>query len=183
MPLSIYGARKEIKEAYNAFYSLGNIRYFHCLKELSNRIGSQLLTAILQEDLVAYTILRLGRYAIVNDLKNLMVDDPAKALNLFNACQHFMVNPVSNVRANLSNLTLEEVRESRNLPVIYQPEKRVSNILSSSNFGNFVHTIKPCIQSLFKPFTTAAPLLSPVIRATSLAHFGLPSPNAANTQF
>jgi len=42
------------------------------------------------KDATVYTILKLGHYAVADEIENLMIDDPAGADRLLTACAYFM---------------------------------------------------------------------------------------------
>jgi hypothetical protein len=52
-----------------------------------------------------------------------MIDDPGKAFALLSACLHFIIDPIADLRSDLRNFTLEEIRTSQILPLAYQPKE------------------------------------------------------------
>lgn len=122
-PIYIFGTEKEIQKARHAFYTLASVRFLDRLKELMGALGPQTFEPALIAFRDVYTSLKLGRYTVVEDIENLMIDDPGKAIGLFNICELFIVNPLHNTRVETQNLSLGDVRKSQTLPAIYHPEE------------------------------------------------------------
>ena len=125
-PISILANVKEIKKASYSFYTLAKVR---CLDYLRNSLktiegaDSLLFQRIVRNHLETYTVLKVGHYAIVDDIENLMIDDPAKALGLLSIYESFVVAPFFDLRSDLRNHTFEDIRSSRLLPLVYQPQE------------------------------------------------------------
>ncbi len=122
-PHSIFGNKKEIQEVTDVFFTLGNVRFIDFLRERSHEISSRSLSLAIELALNTYTVLKLGHYTVVEDIENLMLDDPRKALALFHICQDFIVYPIVELRSDLKNFTLEGIRRAKVLPLVYQPQE------------------------------------------------------------
>jgi hypothetical protein len=139
----ILGNEKEIKKIEDNFYTLGKIRYFDFLNELLKYHSSYSLQNTLTVDLGTYIHLRLGRYAIIEEIETLMIDDPGKAFNLLSVCALFISNPFLDLRSTLRNFSLDEIKAAQSLPSIYQPQE----VRFPCEIGKF----------LLKKLTNAAP--------------------------
>lgn len=123
-PISIFGSKKEVHNATDTFHTLARVRYSDFLWEMC--LDSSLRNAFSQcqlRSLDNYVTLKLGHYTIAEDIENLMIDDPEKAFALFNICSKFIVFPASDLRFNLLNFTLKDIRRSQVLPLVYQPQE------------------------------------------------------------
>lgn len=120
-PVEVFGDKKEIKKFTDTFFTLGAVRYIDFLRELSH--GWIPFPNAVRMELSTYLMLKLERYPIVEEIENYMIDDPKTAHNLFYLCRSFIVNPIVNLRTNLSNFTLEETKEAQTLPLVYQPRE------------------------------------------------------------
>jgi len=123
LPISLYGTKKEVKEAVDTFFTIGRVRYVDWIKELCHQNGTpHLFPLILSNHLDTYTFLKLGRYVLIEDIENSMVDDPNNARSLFLICNKYIRLPSVDTRFDLRNFTLEEIKKSRSLPIVYQPQ-------------------------------------------------------------
>lgn len=118
MPPPFYNTEREVQEAENTFYALANVRYLDAV-----RWHIQEFSLVHEMDLSTYMVLKLGHYSIVDDVEDLMVDDPLQAFILLGICQKFIVNPLVNVRCDISNFRLDEIARTRYLPAGYQPKQ------------------------------------------------------------
>jgi hypothetical protein len=121
-PLSLFGNKKEVQKAEDIFYTLAKVRYFDYLRELSSVAGTQSFSIMVDRFASAYTILKLGHYSIVEDIENLLIDDPTLAFALMIICRDFIVDPITDLRSDLANLTLEDIKRAHALPLVYQSE-------------------------------------------------------------
>lgn len=123
-PVSIFGREKEIKKIQWAFTTLGSVRYADFLRRMSQQSRWIPFYNAVRMELSTYTMLKLGCYThIVEEIENLMIDDPAKANSLIATCRNFIVNPLVDLRTNLRNFTLSTIRETRDLPLVYRPQE------------------------------------------------------------
>jgi hypothetical protein len=139
-PLSVYWNEEDIKKASTIFDTLGKIRFFSFLKKRFSADASPVEyspgyvgTAFLQSR-GAFMFLKLGRYAIVDDIENLMVDSPEVAYDMLYACQCFIVAPLVDTRCSIRNFSLEGTKISRPLPLVYQPQ----NVRFPCEIGGFL---------------------------------------------
>ena len=123
----ILGTKKEVKEAENTFYTLGKVRCFDFLKKLSQKsgYGSRIFSLMVNRSLGTYVILKLGHWThpIVDDIENLMIDDPQKAIYLLGICRMFIADPINDTRCDMRNFALEDIRKAQGLPIAYQPQE------------------------------------------------------------
>ena len=122
-PISIFGNEKEIKRAANTFFTLGRLGYLDLLRKKCLEISPRAFPMVLGKNVDAYLTLKLGRYTVAEDIENLMVDDPEVALFLLIRCRKFIVFPVTDLRVNLMNFTVEEIKAAEILPLVYQPQE------------------------------------------------------------
>ena len=123
LPLELYGSTKEIREYGVAFFTLAKFGFVQFIQELSEAVDSRGFYTLLDNFSKTYQFLKLGRYAIVEDIENLMVDDPIGAGDMLGICHSFIVSPTSDLRYDIKNDTFEQVRATRVLPTIYQPQE------------------------------------------------------------
>jgi len=109
--------------ATDNFLTLGKVRFLDFWRKKAQEFSSRAFSVIIKMSLSTYINLELGHYTVVEDIENLMVDDPARALMLLNKCRDFIVTPITDMRSSLRNFTLEEIRTAHDLPLVYQPEE------------------------------------------------------------
>ncbi len=118
----MFGDEKAISLAQDNFLTLGKVRFVELVKRMCEQMDPSSFGKTLESYLGAYLVLKLARYSIVEDIENLMVDDPEEATVQLAVCASFIVNPLRNLRW-LINYTLYELKETINLPLIYQPRE------------------------------------------------------------
>ena len=123
IPVSIFGSKKELQRAHVSFTTLGKIRFFPFLSKEAARIAPHVYKVIAYKFADTYAFLKLGRYTIVEEIENLLVDDPIRAGEILSMSALFIEYPVTNLRFDLRNFTLNEARGAQLLPPIYQPNK------------------------------------------------------------
>lgn len=121
-PLSILGNKKEIQRTIDAFYAIAKVRYLDWLKKILYA-HPLMYSKVLQDCSSDYAYLKLMNYTVVEEIENLMIDDPQKALSLFTVCRMFIVDPAMMFCYDTANLTIEDIRESKILPPFYQPRE------------------------------------------------------------
>ena len=89
LPLSFYGTEKEIQEFRDIFDTLGRIRYFDYQRKQAQGVDEKAFYNAYRTDLATYLYLKLGRFTIIEDVENLIVDDPLKAFVFLGICQKF----------------------------------------------------------------------------------------------
>jgi len=127
MPFSVFGSGKEIQKTRDIFFTLGKVRYLDYLRSYVSKVepieSQPTIDLFYQVNLEAYLSLKLGHYAIVEDIENSMVDDPERALSLLSVCQTFIVNPTHDLRVCARNFLFEDTKESQALPLVYRPKE------------------------------------------------------------
>lgn len=121
--IHILGNEKEIKKVEDNFYTLGKVGYFDFSNKLVKYYSSYSIRNAMVVDLGTYIHLKLGRYTIVEEIETLMVDNPGEAFNLLSVCARFVSNPFLDLRSNMTNFNLEEIKTAQSLPFIYQPQE------------------------------------------------------------
>lgn len=124
-PMSILGTKKELKTVKTTFDTIATVRYINYIFEAARKLdfSSQVPSIVLNENLRTYTILKLGHFLVVEEIENLMIDNPERALALFRICSSFITFPAVDLRSTMINYTLEETRRSSFLPIIYRPQE------------------------------------------------------------
>jgi len=123
-PDFIFGNKKETLEAQNTFDTIGKVAYFDFLMEIANyQYGSNTFETMYKYDSNTYVTLKLGHYAVVEEIENIMIDDPQEAYLLLKIYRKFIVTPVRDLRSDLINYVLEEINTAENLPLVYRPPK------------------------------------------------------------
>lgn len=122
-PYFTFGTKKEFKEVYNIFHTLGNAGFLDRLRKLCEEINPKALSGVLDRIETAYAFLKLGHYAVVEEIENLMIDDPVKALTVLTICRKFIVSPVLDLRSDLTNFALRDIKETEILPLAYRLQK------------------------------------------------------------
>lgn len=122
-PISTFGREKEIRGAYDSFFTLGGVRFFDDLMELRPMTSSQECMIAAEHYADIYVFLRLGHYGVVEEIKSLMIDDPVKAATLLAVCGIFINKPILDPRNDTINSSLELIMSTRYLPLIYRPQE------------------------------------------------------------
>jgi len=115
---------KEVQKVVDTFYTLGRVKYLNFLWKLSQPDFQHGFPIVLRVHLAIYITLKLGHYTVVEDIENLMIDNPEEALSLFSVCGYFILSPIRDLRSQLRNFTLEDIRTAQVLPFVYQPQER-----------------------------------------------------------
>jgi len=122
--MDVFGDKKAIQKAATTFYTISKIKYVDWLKDRYNSLGlsSQVFLSALRRKLDVYTILKLGHYEIIENIENLMVDDPEEAHWLLTISGIFVTDQLVDLRSDLRNFSLEGIKHSSKLPLVYQPK-------------------------------------------------------------
>jgi len=123
LPPSLFWSEKEIQSAEESFQALGKIRYFDYQRKQAQFVGSNAFSLAYKMDFVTYLHLKLGRYTIVEEIENLMVDKPLKAFMLLGVCEKLIVTPIIDLQCDTQNFRLDEIASIRSLPHVYQPKE------------------------------------------------------------
>lgn len=122
-PISLFGSEKEIWKLSYAFDTLASCGYADHKRQLSKDFDSRIFSIGMLRDLHTYLFLKLGRYTVIEDIENLMIDDPVKAEAMFYAYYTFILVPALTLRSRLSNVTFTQIKASKMLPLVYQPQE------------------------------------------------------------
>ena len=128
VPYSLYGSEKEIKMASHTFHALAKVKFLDFIRmktrcDFGFDRAPLAFSLTLERSWDVFVTLKLGRYAFVNDIENLMINDPESAFFLLLVCKNFIVFPMTDLRANLMNFALEDIRTAQILPSVYQPKE------------------------------------------------------------
>ena len=134
IPNSFFGDAKDIKLAEESFYTHAKVGYLDLLKRLTYQFGSQLFTAFLIKSLDGYTRLKLAHYSIIEEIENLMIDDPQAAYILLHSCRLVITDPLDELRSTVKNFTLEDLKFAQTFPL----ENRARNIRFPVEIGKFL---------------------------------------------
>ena len=136
VPVSIFESEKETLKATDIFYTLMRVGggWDGLQKGLQEEFDSRLFQRIAMMFAETYVALKLGHYAIIEDIDNLMIDDPEKAFDLLVICGRFIINPIYDTRSDIRNFTLREIRSAQHLPVVY----RLQEIRFPCEIGKFL---------------------------------------------
>jgi hypothetical protein len=123
LPLTLYGTEKEIRLGHEAFSTLADIHFKNLVKRASYKSSTSQGYEFFMESLSkTYLFLRFNNYTLVEDVENLIVDDPVRALSLLLTCMNFICDPINNTRFDSLTFSIENLRQSKMLPHIYQPK-------------------------------------------------------------
>jgi len=124
VPLSLYENEKEIQKAQETFHTLAHLKLIDVLqKDIIPRRPSRYFAYALEGMCATYTFLGVGSYSIVENIENLLADDPYQAIHLLDICNRFIEIPTLNLRYDLENFSLDKIGEVKSLPLIYQPKE------------------------------------------------------------
>lgn len=133
-PDCVFGSPKEIMAASETFNDLAGLRLVDYLQRESRRYAPKTFEVALETSRDTYVHLKLGRYAVVEQLENLLVDDPQRAYSFIYACRSFVTDPLRDLRADQRNFAFEDIKKVQDLPLVYQPE----NIQFPCEIGKFL---------------------------------------------
>jgi hypothetical protein len=125
IPEEFLVTEREFKKTYETFKTLGKLGFFKWLTghlDVSPVGLDATIDAILKMELV-YLFLKLGKYSVVEEIENLIVDDYVGAFCLLIVCRKFITDPIRDLRHDVRNYSLEDIRSSKMLPLVYQPSK------------------------------------------------------------
>jgi hypothetical protein len=124
-PDYIFGGKKELDTVWDTFLTLGRVRFFEVVgNECRNQgVSEKAITELIGKFLATYGVLKLCKYSIAEEIENQMVDDPEKAFSLLVVCRQFITDPLRNLRFDLQNFALEDVRGVEILPWVYRPRE------------------------------------------------------------
>jgi len=136
LPPHVLGTQREIRNASYSFVTLANIRLSDYFMEMIKNSGRPLrqYEINMQGFLGTYVFLKLGGYAVLEDIQNLMVDDPRSAMVLLNVCLKFIQRPLCTLRYDSMDFSFEDVGTTKVLPIVYRPQ----NIRFPCEIGKFL---------------------------------------------
>jgi hypothetical protein len=122
IPYTFLGNQEEINKADETFLGLAEIRFLDYIVKgaIDANVPANKFVNML---FIGYRRLKLGHFAIAEEVENLMVDDPAKALALLGVCSTFITEPLNDLRSDVKNYTFEELAKAQILPSAYRPKK------------------------------------------------------------
>lgn len=119
---SLFWSEREVQEAEETFRTLGGLGYFDYQRTQAQLAGEK-FSLVYRMDQTPYLFLKLGRYSIIEEIENLIVDDPLKAFVLLGICHKFIVNRFVDLRCDLENFRLDEITSAQSLPLVLQPQE------------------------------------------------------------
>jgi hypothetical protein len=149
VPLNVFWDEKDLEKAAMSFTTLASVRY----RDYEIRTNQQplpLLYESIQRDMDTYMLLKLGHYAIVDDIEDLLIDNPRVADLMFGTYRLFVVDPLLDVFRDSINYSLEAVKMgSQVLPLVYQPEKirfpaEIGKFLMKDKLTNAPYGLEAC---------------------------------------
>ena len=142
MPNFVFGDEKEMKMATESFWALAHVRFLDFIKEISQGTSSQLLFSLVNKSLNGYVRLKLCHSfkPIVEDIENLMIDDPRIAFLLLHTYRLFITDPIDELLSTVYNTTLGDMKIAQALPLVYQKE----NIRFPCEIGKFLFKRLTC---------------------------------------
>lgn len=123
-PLSLFENEKEVQKAQNVFLALSKVRYVDFLRRgyLQDSVYSFFEQVNSHSD--TYTYLKISGYnEIAEEIENLLIDDPPKAMILIEICSKFIESPARQLRGNLWTYSLQAIKSAGSLPLVYQPQE------------------------------------------------------------
>lgn len=122
--LPMFWDKSEVKKATDIFYELGKVRYLDFLHIYARqRKAPFLFPHLLKDSIQVYGFLRLQNYSIVEDIENLMVDDPQIAKSMIYTCKLLIFDPFMELRSDTTNFALSNIEEAKGFPLIYRPKE------------------------------------------------------------
>jgi hypothetical protein len=121
--LTDFAEEREIEREKVTFEALGNLGYFAYLRRRLTDFRHSSLNSLLTTQFGTFAALELGGYAIIEHIKNLMVDNPEEALYMLGLCGFFLIDPVLDLRSDSRNFAFDIISDATRLLGIYKPEK------------------------------------------------------------
>jgi hypothetical protein len=124
IPNLVFGDAKDIKAATDSFIDLAQVRFLNFIKQLSHTYGSQFLFSLLNKSINGYVRLKLcySLKPIVDEIENLIIDDPKGAFLLLHFCRLLITDPIDDLRSNIKNSALSDLKIAQALPLVYRKE-------------------------------------------------------------
>ncbi len=125
LDISVLGTPKEIEMAKYAFHTFARLKPFNdflqeALKQDYSRTVQNYASAIFG----TYVALKLSHYRIVEDIENLMIDNPVEAFYILSLCGLFITNQMNDLRSDIKNFSLEQLKSAQDLPTEFRPKEK-----------------------------------------------------------
>lgn len=122
-PLFIFGNQIEIKRLSSTFLTLARVRFTDYVRGIFlPESDSHGFSITFQKCMGTYVILGLANYPVVDDIENLLIDDPESAYDVLQACKLFITEPLIDLRGDMINFSLSVAKLSGILPSFYRPK-------------------------------------------------------------
>ncbi len=119
-PPFFFSNEKEFEKAQVSFMTLAQIKYLDFLTTEYGYLGDfpQIYLGL---DMDTYAVLKLGNYQFVEEVEDLIVDEPLHARIFLDICRRFITDPLRDLRIDQRNFTLAEIKTSKVIPRAYRP--------------------------------------------------------------
>ena len=148
-PRAFISLEDEMKHG-DEYLTLANVVYSDFLRNVWTRIkkgdresASKMVMYIMRREVSSYTYLKLlGYNDVVEELQNLMVDDPVSANLLFLVCQAYITSPFTDPLCKSLNASWSYLKELDELKERFAPLKHISlsDIHIPCEIGKFLMT-------------------------------------------
>jgi hypothetical protein len=124
IPLEVFAKREDIAKSVVEFNQLASVNMYNIIKdtagtfEMDSRI---LLQGIFDQLPFTYAYLKAWKYSYIEELQNLLIDDPITAYFTLSLIRDYIVDPKSDLRSTIHNSTFERVQMAQALPKEYRP--------------------------------------------------------------
>lgn len=125
LDISVLGTGGEIKKAEGSFYTLVGLKPFNdFMIEALKRDDSRTVRNFASTILGNYLTLKLCKYGFVEEIGNLMVDNPVEAFYVLSLCGLFFTNRMLDLRSDIRNFSLEQLKSAQDLPPEFRPKEK-----------------------------------------------------------
>lgn len=118
LPISMWASVKNINIAEETFKSIANINYTKWMakKYETNSISDDHLFLALNLKMETYVFLFLNYPEVIQEINNLLVDDPENANTVLNIYKAFIYAPSADLISQMRNYSLDAIEASQILP-------------------------------------------------------------------
>ncbi|MCJ7423539.1 hypothetical protein MUP01_04635 [Candidatus Bathyarchaeota archaeon] len=136
IPDVVFGNEKEAHMADDTFNTIGRVRYIPWFRKQYKEMGASesIANGAIVHQRSVYVKLKLGHYAVAEDIENLMIDDPERARWFINLCGFFITDYIADLRCHMRNHSLDIIKLSQTLPYVHRPR----NIRFPCEIGKFL---------------------------------------------
>lgn len=119
MYIKTIGTEKEIQKARDSFYTLAKVRFSEFYADLAEKVygESYYLKSFSAEKFdqysYLYAFLKLRYYSIAEEVENAMIDNPMRALFIFDTSANFLADPFYNLRFDSFTHSFKEIQISQ----------------------------------------------------------------------